>query len=149
MCQVSSSYSLSLPCHLLACCISSCHHVHCIIMFSKPASVRVSPVPSIVRSEPNHTRTRPRHVRNIILLVAEKCSRNGLEVGMLSCFSVDRPPVKFHRLRSSFDSPTVKYSGNSSRSNVGRFRSPETVAGLHSSPLISAQPLFTTHLQPT
>ena len=40
--QVSSSYSLSLPCHLLACCILSCHHVHCIIMFSKLASVRVS-----------------------------------------------------------------------------------------------------------
>ena len=31
--QVSSSYSLSLPCHFLACCILSCHHVHCIIMF--------------------------------------------------------------------------------------------------------------------
>ena len=36
--QVSTSYSLSLPCHLLACCILpchllhfiSCHHVHCI-----------------------------------------------------------------------------------------------------------------------
>ena len=36
--QVSPSYSLSLPCHLLACCILpclhlhfiSCHHVHCI-----------------------------------------------------------------------------------------------------------------------
>lgn len=52
---------------LLACCILSCHHVHCIIMFSKPASVRVPPVPSVVRSEPNHTCTRPRHVRNSIL----------------------------------------------------------------------------------
>ena len=41
--QVSASYSPSLPCHLLACCISSCHHVHCIIMFSKLASVQVSP----------------------------------------------------------------------------------------------------------
>ena len=28
--QVSSSYSLSLPCHSLACCILTCHHVHCI-----------------------------------------------------------------------------------------------------------------------
>ena len=29
--QVSASYSLSLPCHLLACCIFSCHHVHFIL----------------------------------------------------------------------------------------------------------------------
>ena len=33
--QVSSSYSLLLPCYLLACCISSCHHLHSIIMFFK------------------------------------------------------------------------------------------------------------------
>ena len=29
--QVSSSYSPSLPCHLLVCCILSCHHVHFIL----------------------------------------------------------------------------------------------------------------------
>jgi len=29
--QVSASYSPSLPCHLLACCILSCHHVHFIL----------------------------------------------------------------------------------------------------------------------
>ena len=40
--QVSSSYSLLLPCHLLACRILSCHHVHGIIMFSKHASVPAS-----------------------------------------------------------------------------------------------------------
>ena len=55
LCQVSSSFSLLLPCHLLACCILSCHHVHCIIMFSKLVFVRVPPVPSVVLSEPNHT----------------------------------------------------------------------------------------------
>ena len=43
MCQVSFSYSLLLPCHLLAYCISSCHHVHCINMFSKLSFVRVPP----------------------------------------------------------------------------------------------------------
>ena len=44
--------------------MSSCalHH-----LFLIPASVRVPPVPSVVRYEPNHTCTRPRHVRNIIL----------------------------------------------------------------------------------
>ena len=50
MCQVSSSYSLLLPCLLLACFILSCHHVHCIIMFSKLAFVRVSqffPLPDL------------------------------------------------------------------------------------------------------
>ena len=31
MCQVSASYSPSLPCHLLVCCILSCHHVHFIL----------------------------------------------------------------------------------------------------------------------
>ena len=102
MCQVSSSYSLLLPCHSLACCILSCHHVHCIILFSKPASVRVPPVPSVVRSEPRHTCTRPWHVRN--------SSRNGMRVGVGSCYSVGRPPAKFHRIRSSFDSPTDNYS---------------------------------------
>ena len=46
----------------------SCHHSHCIgIVFIKLASVRVPPVLSVVRSEPDHTRTRPRHLRNIIL----------------------------------------------------------------------------------
>ena len=29
--QVSASYLPSLPCHLLACCILSCHHVHFIL----------------------------------------------------------------------------------------------------------------------
>ena len=33
--QVSSSYSPSLPCHLLVCCILPCHHLHFIYMFFK------------------------------------------------------------------------------------------------------------------
>src|SRR3954471_16541632 len=48
--QVSASYSTSLPCHFLACCILSCHHVHCIFLFSKLASVRVLFVLFVVRS---------------------------------------------------------------------------------------------------
>ena len=44
------------------------HHSHCIgIVFIKLASVHVPSVLSVVRSEPDHTRTRPRHLRNIIL----------------------------------------------------------------------------------
>ena len=57
---------------------------------------------------------------------------------MRCCYSVTRPPAKFHRIRSPFDVPTNKYSGNSSRSNVGRFRSPEIVV----SSLISARDLL-------
>ena len=44
--------------------------------------------------------------------MAGKCSRNGLKVGVWSYFSVGRLPIKFHRVRSSFDSLTVNYSGN-------------------------------------
>ena len=43
--QVSSSYSPSLPCHLLACCILPCHHLHCIIMFFKTCIRSFSPLP--------------------------------------------------------------------------------------------------------
>ena len=38
----------------------------------------------------------------------KKCSRNGVELGERSYYSVGRPPVKFRRIRSPFDRPTVK-----------------------------------------
>ena len=44
--------------------------------------------------------------------MAGKCSRNGMRVDVWSYYSVDRPPVKFHRIRSSFDAPTDNYSGS-------------------------------------
>src|SRR3954469_21553071 len=66
---------------------------------------------SVVRSEPTHTCTRPWHVRNIILKVAGKCSRNGMKVGVRCCFVVSRPPAKFHRIQSPFVAPTDNYSG--------------------------------------
>ena len=44
--QVSSSYSLSLPCHFLACCILTCHHLHFICMFFK-TSIRSGPPGSL------------------------------------------------------------------------------------------------------
>ena len=40
-----------------------------------------------------------------------KCSRNGMKVGVWSYYSVDRPPIKFHHIWSSFDAPTDNYSG--------------------------------------
>ena len=50
--QVSASYSLSLPCHLLACCIFPCHllhfiscyHVHCICIRVRLEHPSVFPV---------------------------------------------------------------------------------------------------------
>ena len=47
--QVSASYSPSLPCHLLACCILPCHHMHCIIMFFKTCIRAFSPL-SVLQS---------------------------------------------------------------------------------------------------
>ena len=42
----------------------------------------------------------------------QKCSRNGLKVGVRPYYSVGRPLVKFHRVRSPFDAPTDNYSGS-------------------------------------
>ena len=69
-----------------------------------------------------------------------------MKVGMRCCFVVSRPPAKFHRIRSPFDVPTDKYSGNRSRSNVGRFRSPETVAGPPSLLFSQLETVCTAHL---
>ena len=35
-----------------------------------------------------------------------------MRVDVWSYYSVDRPPVKFHRIRRSFDAPTDNYSGS-------------------------------------
>ena len=39
--QVSASYSPSLPCHFIACCICPCHHSHCVIMCIALHHIRV------------------------------------------------------------------------------------------------------------
>ena len=48
--QVSSSYSPLFPCHLLACCILPCHHVHCIAYVFVSCIRAFSPL-SILRSD--------------------------------------------------------------------------------------------------
>ena len=69
-----------------------------------------------------------------------------MRVDVWSYYSVDRPPVKFHRIRRSFDAPTDNYSGSIVGVSVRRFWSSKTVAGLPS--LFSSQPnpLPTAHL---
>ena len=109
---MSSSYSLLLPCLSLACCILPCHHPHCIIMFFELAFVPVSSFSLLSVLSPD-TLARARGMSEIAFYKwPEKCSRNGLKVGVRSYYSVDRPPAKFHRIRSSFDSPADNYSGS-------------------------------------
>ena len=42
----------------------------------------------------------------------EKCSRNGLKVGMQCFYVVSRSPAKFHCIRSPFNAPTDNYSSS-------------------------------------
>ena len=105
--QMSASYSPSLPCHLLACCILSCHHVHCIIMFSKLASVRVLPVLSVVRSESGPLARARRPSQTLFLYAGVKLSRYGPRFANRPWYSTGRPPVKFRAIWRSFDTPTV------------------------------------------
>ena len=68
MCQVSSSYSPSLPCHSLACCILPCHRLHFIIMFFKTCIRSFSPL-SVSRSD---TLARARHPSQSLFREREK-----------------------------------------------------------------------------
>ena len=102
--QVSASYSPSLPCHLLACCILSCHHVHLILHtcsshasehfprcpFCNPALLCPSAFPFC-----------------LLFLAGVKLSRNGPRLAKWPWYSTGRPPVKFRAIWSSFDTPTV------------------------------------------
>ena len=102
--QVSASYSSSLPCHLLACCILSCHHVHLILHtcsshasehfprcpFCNPALL-CSPAPPFAS----------------LLCAGVKHSRNGPRFAKRPWYTTARPPVKFRVIWSPFDTPTV------------------------------------------
>ena len=64
--QVSSSYSSSLPCHSLVCCILPCHHVHFIIMFFKTCIRLGFPAFSIIRFGIRHSHTHPLHLPDLV-----------------------------------------------------------------------------------
>ena len=101
--QVSSSSPL-LPCHLLACCILSCHHVHFILHtcsflasehfprcpFCNPALLRPPAFPFCLSlgAGVNH-------------------SRNGPWFAKRPWYNTGRPPVKFRAIWRSFDTPMV------------------------------------------
>ena len=102
--QVSASYSPSLPCHLLACCILSCHHVHFILhTCSSHASEHFPRYPFC-----NPALLCPLAFPfRLSLCAAIKLSRNGPSLAKWPWYTTSRPPVKFRAIWSSFDTPTV------------------------------------------
>ena len=103
--QVSASYSPSLPCHLLACCILSCHHAHFILhTCSSHASEHFPRCPFCILA----LRSPPVVISSFLSCVGVKRSRNGLILlAKWPWYTTGRPTVKFRSIWRSFDAPTV------------------------------------------
>src|SRR4051812_24833986 len=102
--QVSASYSPSLPCHLLACCIFPCHHVHLILhTCSFHASEHFPRCPFCNPALLCH----PAPPFCLFSCAGVKRSRNGPRFAKRSCYTTGRPPVKFRAIWCPFDTPTV------------------------------------------
>ena len=102
--QVSASYLPSLPCHLLACCILSCHHVHFILhTCSSHASEHFPRCPFCNPA----LLCPPAFPFCLSLCAGVKRSRNGPRFVKWPWYTTGRPPVKFRAIWSSFDTPTV------------------------------------------
>ena len=105
-------YARCLPvihrsCHVICLRVALCHVIIFIscACFSKLASVRVPPVLSVVRSEPDHTRKHPSPLPVLVLWSTKKRSRNGPIFVKCPWYITGRPPVKFHSIWRSFDAP--------------------------------------------
>ena len=102
--QVSPSYSPSLPCHLLACCILLCHHVHFILhMCSSHASEHFPRCPFCNPALLCH----PASPFCLFSCAGVKRSRNGPRFVKRPWYTTGRPPVKFRVIWWSFGTPTV------------------------------------------
>ena len=102
--QVSASYSPSLPCHLLACCILSCHHEHFILhTCSSHASEHFPRCPFCNPA----FRSPPVVISTFLSCVGIKHFRIGPRLVKRPWFTTGRPPVKFRTIWTSFDAPTV------------------------------------------
>ena len=102
--QVFASYSPSLPCHLLACCIFSCHHVHFILhTCSSHASEHFPRCPFRNPTLPHA----PAHPSCLFSCAGVERSWNGPSLAKWPWYSTGRPPVKFRAIWRSFDTPTV------------------------------------------
>ena len=104
MCQVSSSYSLLLPCHCLCVmhCIS-CHHVHFICIHVRLMHPSIFPVIRSAFRRPMSSGA-PFY---LFSCVGVKHFRIGPRLVMRPWFTTGRPPVKFRAIWTSFDTPTV------------------------------------------
>ena len=111
MCQVSASYSPSLPCHLLACCTLPRHHLHFIM--SSCAFHFAYMFVSCIRAFPRCPFCNPALLcppaspSSLFSCAGIKLSRNGPRFAKRPGYSTDRPPVKFHAIWRSFGTPTV------------------------------------------
>ena len=102
--QVSANYSSLLPCHFLACCILSCHHVHFILhACSSHASEHFPRCPFYNPA----LLCPPASPFCLSLCAGVKRFRNGPSLAKRPWYSTGRPPVKFRAIWRSFDTPTV------------------------------------------
>ena len=102
--HVSASYSPSLPCHFLACCILACHHVHLILhTCSSHASEHF---PRCAFCNPALL-CPPASPFCLLLWAGINLSRNGPRFAKQPWYTTGRPRVKFRAIWSLFDTPTV------------------------------------------
>ena len=110
--QVSASYSLLLPCHLLACCILPCHHLHVIschhvhLILHTCSSHASEHFPRCPFCNPALL-CPPASPFCLFSCAGVELSRNGPRFSKRPWYSNGRPPVKFRAIWRSFDTPTV------------------------------------------
>ena len=93
--QVSASYSPSLPCRLLACCILSCHHVHLILhTCSSHASEHFPRCPFCNPA----LLCPPASPFCLFSCAGVKHSRSGPRFAKRPWYNTGRPPVKFRAI---------------------------------------------------
>ena len=102
--QLSASYSSSLPCHVLACCILSCHHVHLILHTCSFHASELFPRcpfcnPALLCS--------PASPFCLFSCAGVKCPRIGPRFAKQPWYTTGRPHVNFRAIWSPFDTPTV------------------------------------------
>ena len=110
--QVSTSYSPSLPCHVLVCCILPCHHLHFIschhvhFILHTCSSLASEHFPRCPFCNPA-LRCRPASPSYLFSCAGIKLSRNGPSFAKWPWYSTGKPHVKFRAIWRLFDTPTV------------------------------------------
>ena len=105
MCQVSSSYSLLLPCHLLACHAFSYHVIMCIAFaYMFVSCIRAFSPLSVLHSGAPMSSGVPFY---LFSCAGVKHSRIGPRLAKRPRFTTGIPPIKFRAIWTSFDTPVV------------------------------------------